>query len=176
MSRQIKRCIFCENPRTRKRGEHIWDDWINRESGVRIRRPSTVIELGEDGVLVRQYSANSLDIAQPVVCDPCNNTWMSDLTSQTKDRIEGFIRHDTPGTLNMEDIAIVRRGYSSRWPSSIGHKNPSAHHAYHAPFARNSGRRSPLVLPRLRFREACKYGSPSTAVNEPWKRERRSTN
>src|SRR2546423_15241532 len=34
-------CIFCPNRRTRKRGEHVWDDWLNREHGKDIYDPST---------------------------------------------------------------------------------------------------------------------------------------
>lgn len=69
---------------------------------------STVIEYGVDDVVVRTYRRKKLDATVPVVCDTCNNTWMSDLSSNAKLVMEGFIRHERPATLlprGIHDIA-----------------------------------------------------------------------
>ena len=73
-------CIFCPSLGTNKRGEHVFDNWLNREHGKEIRRPGIVIEFGQDDAVERQYKSNSIQVTKPVVCNNCNNTWMSDLT------------------------------------------------------------------------------------------------
>lgn len=95
----MKSCIFCPNPRTQKRGEHVWDDWVNRSDGRALRRRATVGELGKHGALIREYPVQEVNVTKPVVCDCCNNGWMSDLTSHAKLTIEGFQRHERPATL-----------------------------------------------------------------------------
>jgi len=92
-------CIFCPNPRTSKRGEHVWDDWVNRSDGKPLRRRATVGELGKDGALIREYPVREVNVTKDVVCDPCNNGWMSDITAHTKLTIEGFMRHERTATL-----------------------------------------------------------------------------
>jgi hypothetical protein len=102
-----KPCIFCDNPRTNKRGEHVWDDWFNRIAGVPIRMEATLFECGEDGVLIRQRPAHKLDAAKPVVCDTCNNEWMSDLTGGAKHELEDSIRANKSVDLDAEAIVVV---------------------------------------------------------------------
>src|SRR4029079_12587905 len=103
----MKPCIFCPNPRTKKRGEHLWDDWINREDGKPIRRPGTVTIYGEDGAIVRQYPSDRLDVTSDVVCDPCNNTWMSDLSTEAKHRLEPLIRRADPTDFHEADLLTI---------------------------------------------------------------------
>jgi len=103
----MKPCIFCPNPRTRKRGEHIWDDWLNSENGKPIRRPGTVTVYGKDGVIVRQRPSDRLDVTSDVVCDRCNSTWMSDLSTEAKQRLEALIRRDTPTDFNDVDVLLI---------------------------------------------------------------------
>src|SRR5687768_12744892 len=100
----MKRCIFCPNPRTMKHGEHIWDDWLNRENGKDIRRLGTVTHLGLHDVPIREYRTNRLEVASDVVCDPCNNEWMSVLSSEAKTRLEPIIRRDLASDFDELDI------------------------------------------------------------------------
>jgi hypothetical protein len=95
----MRACIFCPNPRTTKRGEHIWDDWLNREHGEHLRFHYHVYEYGSGDEPIREYPARKLDQTSGVVCDSCNNTWMNELTEQAKHALEGFIRYDRSATL-----------------------------------------------------------------------------
>ena len=95
----MKPCIFCPNPRTKAKGEHVWDDWLNRENGRSLKIRSTVGELGENGVLIREYPTRRINVTKDVVCDECNHEWMSDLTTHAKLTLEGFIRFERAATL-----------------------------------------------------------------------------
>jgi hypothetical protein len=100
-------CIFCPKPRTIKRGEHVWDDWLNRKDGKEIHDPSTTYYYGTEGKLIRKHQSVRLDVTLDVVCDPCNTTWMSDLTTRTKDLLEQIIRSDRPRDFNELDIVTL---------------------------------------------------------------------
>jgi len=95
----VKPCIFCPNPRTRKKGEHSFDDWLNREAGRPVTLKYNTTIFGRDDALVREYSSRKLQEAKDVVCDECNHNWMSDLTDHARATIEGFIRYERPFTL-----------------------------------------------------------------------------
>src|SRR5688500_1418156 len=92
-------CIFCTRPATNKRGEHIIDDWVNRIDGKPISERFTFRQYGADGQLVRSYRTTSINTTASVVCETCNQGWMSDLTNHTKATAEGFIRYERPATL-----------------------------------------------------------------------------
>lgn len=100
-------CIFCPNPRTKKRGEHVWDDWLNREGGKDIYDPSTTYYFGRDGELLRSHRSVRMEVTLPVVCDRCNNTWMSDLSTEAKYCLEQSIRRDVAIDLSAKDILVV---------------------------------------------------------------------
>ena len=100
----VRPCIFCHNPRTNKRGEHVFDNWLNREHGKEIRRPGFVIEFGKDDAIERKYPSNSIQVTKAVVCDDCNNTWMSDLTGFSKDIREPSMRRSEPKALSDFDV------------------------------------------------------------------------
>jgi hypothetical protein len=102
-----KLCIFCPNPRTSKRGEHVWDNWLNRKDGRDIRDNSTTSYYGYGHELIREHKSTRIDVTIPVVCDACNSTWMSDITSFAKDILEPSIRHDKPIDLDARDIVTV---------------------------------------------------------------------
>jgi hypothetical protein len=104
---KTKACIFCPNPRTRKRGEHLWDDWLNREGGKDIRDQSTTYYFGPDGALIRSHPSSRIDVTLPVVCDRCNQTWMSDLSTRTKYILEPSIRRDEPRDYDTFDIVTL---------------------------------------------------------------------
>jgi len=66
-------CAFC--PSTAKlSGEHVWSQWMN------------ALFPGEKNFLNildgKNWSANELNWTAKVVCEPCNNGWMSDIESQ----------------------------------------------------------------------------------------------
>jgi len=53
----MKRCAFCPTEPNKLTGEHIWDDWLNRE-----------------------WTATELQQTVKAVCAECNSTWMSRLS------------------------------------------------------------------------------------------------
>jgi hypothetical protein len=100
-------CIFCVNPRTNKRGEHVWDNWLNRQDGKEIHDPSTTAHFGVGGQLIRSHRSTRIDVTIDVVCDSCNNKWMSDLSNRTKQILEPLIRRDIPRDFNAHDIVTI---------------------------------------------------------------------
>jgi hypothetical protein len=100
-------CIFCGSPATDKRGEHVFDDWLNRIDGRRVKDLYTFELSGKDGRLIRTYQERGINTTRPVVCDPCNHEWMSALTNNSKKIVEGLIRHECATILSPEDIATI---------------------------------------------------------------------
>ena len=72
-------CIFCgskTNPLTR---EHVWGDWISRLfHPVRKRRQYTLHRRTRDQS-TSSFVAASINLTARLVCQPCNNDWMSEL-------------------------------------------------------------------------------------------------
>jgi hypothetical protein len=67
-----RECAFC--PSTAKlSAEHIWSEWIGAlQPGKKLLR-----YYDADGKLARSWVKNQLDWTAKVVCEDCNNTWMS---------------------------------------------------------------------------------------------------
>jgi hypothetical protein len=103
----VELCIFCPNHRTKKRGEHVWDDWLNREGGRDIIDPSTTYYFGSGGEFIRSHPSIRMGVTLPVVCDTCNHTWMSTLSSLAKDLLEPTIRRNRARDFNEHDILTV---------------------------------------------------------------------
>jgi hypothetical protein len=100
-------CIFCQSPATKGRGEHVFDDWLNRKDGRQLKDKYEFSQFSRDGVLDRKYKVRKIDVAKPVVCDSCNHGWMSDLTNQSKAILEGFIRYERPATILSSGIDTI---------------------------------------------------------------------
>ena len=100
-------CIFCPKPRTNKRGEHVWDDWLNREHGKALTDHSTTFYFGSGGEFIRSNPSVGLHVKIPVVCDTCNNEWMSELSTLAKARLEPIIRRDTETDCDKYDINVI---------------------------------------------------------------------
>jgi hypothetical protein len=59
-------------------GEHIWSDWMNALfPGKKLFR-----RWDQNRQLMHSRSGEALDWKAKVVCEPCNNTWMSNIESQ----------------------------------------------------------------------------------------------
>jgi hypothetical protein len=73
-STMSRRCAFC--PSTAKlSAEHIWSEWISAiQPGKKVFR-----RYDADGQLLKSWVAKTLDWTAKVVCEECNNTWMSDI-------------------------------------------------------------------------------------------------
>jgi hypothetical protein len=103
----MKTCAFCPHQATKK-GEHIFDDWLNRdEAGHHIRRGYLMKSEGREDSDSLEYRSRSINITRPVVCGTCNNGWMSDLTNHAKAITEGLIRHARPTSILPLGIATI---------------------------------------------------------------------
>lgn len=102
-----KPCIFCSNPRTNKKGEHLWDNWLNREDGRKIVDPSTTSYYGYGGRHIRSHGSTGLNVTIPVTCDRCNNEWMNEVSSLFRERLTESIRRDKPVRLDAYDLTVV---------------------------------------------------------------------
>jgi len=91
--------VFCPNHRATKRGEHIWDDWLNRDERRTLQYHYEVTESGPDDTIIRAFPSRSLSETKPVVCDDCNGRWMSDITNHSKPLIDAIGRRQRPTCL-----------------------------------------------------------------------------
>jgi hypothetical protein len=100
----MKRCAFCPTEATRLSGEHIWDDWLNRAlptKRFKVRQKWNRLDP------FREYDARIIKEKLPVVCEECNNTWMSDLSNRTKQAFSEMIVNGTPTALQRTDIHLL---------------------------------------------------------------------
>jgi hypothetical protein len=71
---QAKECAFCPETANRS-GEHLWSAWI----GDLIPGPKKFSIKDEKGEVTSAWTSERLDWKANVVCEKCNNTWMSDI-------------------------------------------------------------------------------------------------
>jgi|SRR5215469_5082405 len=71
---QTKECAFCPETASRS-GEHLWSAWI----GDLIPGKKKFSIKDEKGKVTSQWTSDQLDWKAKVVCEKCNNTWMSDI-------------------------------------------------------------------------------------------------
>src|ERR1700760_4060155 len=97
-------CLFCPKVATLT-GEHIWSEWMSDLlPGERhlFRRQFA----GDPNV--RTWESNSVNVKAHVVCETCNNGWMSDLESQhAKPAMQELILSDKPVNLTAERIRSI---------------------------------------------------------------------
>jgi len=97
-------CAFCSRSATLT-GEHIWSQWMGKlfpEQRLVFRK-----QLANDPV-VRIWETSSVDLTVKIVCEPCNNGWMSDLEAQhAKPAMQDMILSDRPVLLSAERIYSI---------------------------------------------------------------------
>jgi hypothetical protein len=98
-----RECVFCPNPATT--GEHLWSEWVSKLLGPKNRY--NIRREMEDEVL--HWKCVGLNETMPVLCEPCNNVWGSNLEAQMKDVVAEMVRHATPKMLSETDIKIIAR-------------------------------------------------------------------
>ena len=99
-----KMCAFCPADAVEKGGEHIWDNWINKALPKMMYRATE--HLAPDAPIIR-YDTPSLSKQFPVVCDRCNNGWMSVLTDKFKQTFSRTVLDGEPFTLSPRDAALL---------------------------------------------------------------------
>jgi hypothetical protein len=95
-------CAFCPAS-ANITGEHLWSDWAGKMLGER-RYTFTRKEL--DGSVLT-WKQDGLNSKANVVCDDCNNGWMSQLETKTKAVAGDMVCKCTPTILEDRDIATI---------------------------------------------------------------------
>jgi hypothetical protein len=115
------RCIFClERPADSR--EHVWDAWITRH--LQTIKPDISFTLtdhsrgsskGPPQVVLRTYRSRRIEKKSRVVCDVCNNGWMSEVTNRAADELRQMIidppaaRRITPAGLRaLANLAFLK--------------------------------------------------------------------
>lgn len=99
----MRECAFCPNPAVSKGGEHIWSAWISRalpHKKYRLR------EFSENGA--KHWIKKTLNTKAAVVCESCNNGWMSKLENDhAKPALESLILRDRLSSLTPERLKSI---------------------------------------------------------------------
>jgi hypothetical protein len=98
----MPRCAFCVEAATLT-GEHLWSDWIGQALGP---RDYTFTRKNAEGV-PHSWHGNKLDVKAKVVCERCNNGWMSDLETKTKPIVQDMILECAKTTLQSEQVELI---------------------------------------------------------------------
>src|ERR1700675_4231730 len=81
-----KECAFCTET-AKLSAEHLWSNWMNELFPGK----KHFTNKNEHGEIVADWSSDKLDWKARVVCEPCNNTWMSQTEARTKKVMTNFI-------------------------------------------------------------------------------------
>jgi hypothetical protein len=98
------KCAFCPTEAAELSGEHIWDDWLNRELPTKRFNVRTRRALTEP---YRRYEAKRLNEKLFVVRRRCNNEWMSDLTNDVKRSFSALIIEGRPLSILPCGLALL---------------------------------------------------------------------
>lgn len=99
-----RRCAFCPRDAVETGGEHIWDNWINKDlppTRYRSRKHYTL-----DSPVI-EADADTIDEQLPVVCTGCNTGWMSALSLKVKERFSRAMLNGEPFSLGARDAAVL---------------------------------------------------------------------
>ena len=107
----LTRCTFCLSRPPKLSGEHIWDDWVSRMRLAHKGREKFVItDYDDNEVPVRSYTKSSIDKKLPVVCEPCNNGWMSDIVNlEARPSLKELIFHTREQSLLSRGLVGLAR-------------------------------------------------------------------
>ena len=97
----MPQCTFCPEPATT--GEHLWSNWVNPLLGKNRRYIIRQRVQGNE----RNWESVGLHLKFPVLCDPCNNEWGSDIETRMKNVSAGMVRDGEPTLLSASDVATI---------------------------------------------------------------------
>lgn len=110
MANERQPCIFCEEIR-KLSGEHVWGNWtkdyVERTSNKHNHANVFVPRPGEpEPAAVRIRAGDPLDSKVHVVCEPCNNGWLSQIQNQAKGLLIPLFKGEAC-QLSLEDQAVL---------------------------------------------------------------------
>jgi hypothetical protein len=100
----MKLCAFCLRA-AKMSGEHMWSAWIERLFADFTGRYSFKTLVSEG--VTKHWKSGSINLKAHVVCEPCNNTWMSDIDAEAKMTMKDMIRCAAHVTLLRRGIASI---------------------------------------------------------------------
>jgi hypothetical protein len=99
-----KICAFCPAEAVKHGGEHAWSNWMNQFITSRKFRFASFNETGKHRTWIRRKLNEKL----PVVCESCNNEWMSDLENDhAKPAIKDLLVSDKLIKLSPERLRSI---------------------------------------------------------------------
>jgi hypothetical protein len=141
-----RRCAFCKQDAVETGGEHLWDDWINKDLPPLTYRSRKRYTLNSP---VIESESDSLDEKLPVVCSKCNNGWMSVLSEKIRDRFRRAMLDGEPFSLGARDASILA---AFTFMKAVVTNHLISHYDRFEPFFTRAVRerfRTSLVLPPL---------------------------
>ena len=107
----VTRCAFCLSRPPNLSGEHIWDDWISRMHAAEKGRAKFVItDYDSNEQPIRSYTKTSIDRKLSVVCERCNNGWMSDIVNtEARPSLKELTFHTREQTLLSRGLLGIAR-------------------------------------------------------------------
>jgi hypothetical protein len=108
----VKKCIFCQGYGMSK--EHFWPDWLNLYFNKTNNDKHVSALYSSEGkcpsILLRKNKrpGNLITKKLRVVCETCNNGWMSQLEEKVKSTLLGIIENKSV-TLTEQDLLILSR-------------------------------------------------------------------
>jgi hypothetical protein len=99
----MPKCAFCHDE-AKLSGEHVWSDWMNRVLPAIPYQFTRENETGEPD----RWKTRSLNQKLPVVCENCNNGWMSDLENlHARPAMKDLITSDKGTLLSPERLRSI---------------------------------------------------------------------
>ena len=136
-----KKCIFCLRE-AKMSGEHIWSDWMGKllpaKSRYYMRHLDPVTKTES------RWQSSGLDMTTKVVCEPCNNGWMSQLENRVKAVLKDMFLYGKKVTLQRPEIELIA-AFAFKTAVVADHTNPGRN-----PFFTSATRRkfaTSLVVP-----------------------------
>lgn len=139
----MKLCAFCLRER-KMSAEHVWGDWIGKLFVDYRGRYSFRTQMG--GNPIRRWSSRFIDAKAKVVCETCNNEWMSRLDEETKYLMQGIIRDGTPMCFLPEGAKLFS-AFAFKTAVVIDHIRPSRGRPFFAPYQRKRFSETPEIPP-----------------------------
>jgi hypothetical protein len=102
-AKTIGLCAFCPKVAILT-GEHIWSEWMGKLFN---QKEYLIIQRDKDRKIIKTWKRKKLDKKIPVVCQNCNNEWMSQLESNAKTAMKDMALHTAPKTLTSQELESI---------------------------------------------------------------------
>jgi hypothetical protein len=87
-------------------GEHIFSEWMGHLLGPNRPKKFTFRQYDRAGTTLKTWKQGDLDWTAKVVCEPCNNGWMSDIE-------EKHAKPTLTGIIEGRPVSLLTRGIAS---------------------------------------------------------------